>query len=362
MTDTRSTATTTATATAAPLLQIRDLKMHFPIFKGFFQRRVGAVRAVDGVTFTIDRGEVLGMVGESGCGKSTVAKTLVRALEPTAGSITYHPESGKPVEMAHLPEHDLRPWRREIRMIFQDPYSSMNPRMRVQEIIEEPLLNLTGMSPKDRREKVASLLERVGLRPEYRHRYPHAFSGGERQRIVIARALALDPRLVIADEAVTALDVSVRAQVLDLLKDLQRDMDLTYLFISHDLSVVRHISDRVAVMYVGKLVELATTDELYENPQHPYTEALLSAVPIPDPRLRNQGNRILLEGDVPDPSNPPPGCPFHTRCRYAQERCRTEVPPLRDVGGGHLAACHFSEELNLQGVVMRRSPNGAVIS
>jgi len=232
----------------------------------------------------------------------------------------------------------------------------MNPRMTVEEIIGEPLLNLTGISARERREKVSALLERVGLRPEYRHRYPHAFSGGERQRIVIARALALDPRLVIADEAVTALDVSVRAQVLDLLKDLQRDMNLTYLFISHDLSVIKHICNRVAVMYVGKLVEMAPTHQLYAKPRHPYTEALLSAVPIPDPRLRNSESRILLEGDVPDPSNPPPGCPFHTRCRYAQDRCRVDVPALRDVGDGHLAACHFAEELDLRGVVMRTAP------
>jgi peptide/nickel transport system ATP-binding protein len=343
----------------APLLEIKDLQKHFPVYKGFFRRQVGAVRAVDGVSFAINRGEVLGMVGESGCGKSTVAKSLVRAIEPTGGSVTYHPENAPAVEMAHLREHDLRPLRREIRMIFQDPYSSMNPRMTVEEIIGEPLLNLTNATARERREKVSSLLERVGLRPEYRHRYPHAFSGGERQRIVIARALALDPKLVIADEAVTALDVSVRAQVLDLLKDLQRDFNLTYLFIAHDLSVVKHICDRVAVMYVGKLVEMAPTAELYANPQHPYTEALLSAVPIPDPRLRNTGNRILLEGDVADPSNPPPGCAFHTRCRYAQERCRIEEPPLRDVGGGHLAACHFSEELSLQGVVMRQGENGS---
>ena len=339
-----------------PLLEIKNLKMHFPIYKGFFQRQIGSVRAVDDVSFTIHRGEVLGMVGESGCGKSTVAKSLVRALEPTAGTMTYHPERGSAIEISHLPERELRLLRREIRMIFQDPYSSMNPRMTVEEIIGEPLLNLTGISARERREKVSALLERVGLRPEYRHRYPHAFSGGERQRIVIARALALDPRLVIADEAVTALDVSVRAQVLDLLKDLQRDMNLTYLFISHDLSVIKHICNRVAVMYVGKLVEMAPTHQLYAKPRHPYTEALLSAVPIPDPRLRNSESRILLEGDVPDPSNPPPGCPFHTRCRYAQDRCRVDVPALRDIGDGHLAACHFAEELDLRGVVMRTAP------
>lgn len=340
----------TGTATNDPILEIKDLKVHFPIFKGFFQRQVGAVRAVDGVSFSINRGEVLGMVGESGCGKSTVAKSVVRALEPTDGSITYHRQSGESFEIAHMDDKALHPLRKEIRMIFQDPFSSMNPRMTVQDIIAEPLMNLTSMTQRERRNKVASILETVGLRPEYQHRYPHAFSGGERQRIVIGRALALDPQLVIADEAVTALDVSVRAQILDLLKDLQRDMNLTYLFIAHDLSVVRHICDRVAVMYIGNIVEVASTAELYANPQHPYTEALLSAVPIPDPRLRGAKKQILLEGDVPDPSNPPPGCPFHTRCRYVQDRCRTEVPKLRDIGGGHLAACHFSEELSLQGV------------
>lgn len=338
-----------------PLLEIDNLKTHFPIYKGFFQRQIGAVRAVDGISFTIHRGEVLGMVGESGCGKSTVAKSLVRALEPTGGTILYHREKAAPIEIAHLPEGELRPLRREIRMVFQDPFSSMNPRMTIEDVIAEPLLNLSSLSAKGRRSKVAELLEKVGLRPEYRHRYPHAFSGGERQRIVIARALALDPKLIIADEAVTALDVSIRAQILDLLKDLQVDLDLTYLFIAHDLSVVRHICDRVAVMYVGHIVEVATTDMLYHSPQHPYTEALLSAVPIPDPRLRKTKHRILLEGDVPDPSNPPSGCRFHTRCRYAQKRCVAEVPPLRDVGSGHLAACHFSEELTLQGVEGRQA-------
>jgi peptide/nickel transport system ATP-binding protein len=338
---------------ASHLLEIRNLKMHFPIHKGFFQRQVGAVRAVDDISFDIRQGEVLGMVGESGCGKSTVAKSIVRALEPTGGTITYHGGDGQPLEIARLTEKELHPLRREIRMIFQDPFSSMNPRMTVEDVIGEPLMNLTSLTPRERRDKVSSLLDTVGLRPEYRHRYPHAFSGGERQRIVIARALALDPRLVVADEAVTALDVSVRAQVLDLLKDLQRDMNLTYLFIAHDLSVVKHICDRVVVMYVGHIVEIAETRALYASPKHPYTEALLSAVPIPDPRLRGVKKQILLEGEIPDPSDPPSGCTFHTRCRYAQERCQREAPPLRDVGNGHLAACHFSEELSLQGVETR---------
>ncbi len=340
----------TAQATTDPILEIKDLKVHFPIYRGFFQRQVGAVRAVDGVSFSINRGEVLGMVGESGCGKSTVAKSVVRALTPTEGNITYHRESGDSLEIGHMDDKALLPLRKDIRMIFQDPFSSMNPRMTVEDIIGEPLMNLTSLTTAERRHKVASILETVGLRPEYRLRYPHAFSGGERQRIVIGRALALNPRLVIADEAVTALDVSVRAQILDLLKDLQRDMRLTYLVIAHDLSVVKHICDRVAVMYIGHIVELADTAELYANPKHPYTEALLSAVPIPDPRLRGKKKQILLEGDIPDPSNPPAGCPFHTRCRYVQDVCRVNVPPLRDVGGGHLAACHFADELSLQGV------------
>lgn len=346
----------TAHETPAALLEVANLQVHFPILKGFFQRQVGAVRAVDGVSFTITRGQVLGMVGESGCGKSTVAKALVRAIEPTAGAITYRPESGPSLDIAHLSDRELLPLRRDIRMIFQDPYSSMNPRMTVEEIISEPLLNLTEASPREREEIVTSLLGRVGLRPEYRRRFPHAFSGGERQRIVIARALALNPRLVIADEAVTALDVSVRAQILDLLRDLQRDMDLTYLFIGHDLSVIKHICNRIAVMYVGKLVEVANTADLYAHPRHPYTEALLAAVPIPDPRLRNQRSRAVLEGEVADPAHPPSGCSFHPRCPYAQDRCRTEEPILRNFGDNHLAACHFAEQLELQGVVTRPGP------
>jgi peptide/nickel transport system ATP-binding protein len=294
---------------------------------------------------------VLGLVGESGCGKSTVAKALARALTPTSGTITYHPPGGSSHELAKLTDTEMLPFRSDIRMVFQDPYSSMNPRMTVEDIIGEPLLNLTDASPKERESKISSLLARVGLRPEYRRRFPHAFSGGERQRIVIARALALDPKIVIADEAVTALDVSVRAQILDLLKDLQRDMALTYLFIGHDLSVIRHICDRVAVMYVGKIVELAGTREIYAKPLHPYTEALLASVPIPDPRLK--ATSLVLEGEVPDPSNPPSGCSFHPRCRYAQDCCKVDEPALREIVPGRVAACHFAETLDLQGVVMR---------
>ncbi len=335
---------------SAPLLEVRDLQVHFPIRKGFLGRTVGAVRAVDGVSFAIEKGETLGLVGESGCGKTTTGRAILRAVDPTDGTIRYHRPDGQTVNLEGLDNRALKPYRREIRMIFQDPYSSLNPRMTLLQIVGDPLKINGVASGKALEERVAALLRRVGLRPEYMRRYPHAFSGGERQRISIARALALDPRLVVADEAVSALDVSVRAQILNLLQDLQEEFDLTYLFIAHDLSVVEHICDRVAVMYVGKLVELAETEELYRNPQHPYTEALLSSVPIPDPRLRDKGRRIVLQGDVADPSNRPSGCPFHPRCRYAQERCSAEEPPLREVLPGHFAACHFSEELRLRGV------------
>ena len=339
-----------------PLLEIRDLKMHFPIKTGFFQRVTGAVKAVDGVNFTITKGETLGLVGESGCGKSTVARTIVRAYEPTAGEMIYRKPGAPEIDLAKLNDTELLPYRKEIRMIFQDPFSSLNPRMTVAELIAEPIRNLEPQTSKSEREhRVNDLLRHVGLRPEYATRYPHAFSGGERQRIVIARALALNPSLIIADEAVSALDVSVRAQILNLMRRLQREFDLTYLFIGHDLSVVEHICNRVAVMYVGKIVELAETKALFARPRHPYTEALLSAVPNPDPDLRDPERQILLEGDVPDPANPPSGCYFHPRCRYAEDRCKTESPLLRDVGDGHLAACHFAETLHLRGVTDSRS-------
>lgn len=333
-----------------PLLEIKNLKMHFPIRSGFLQRVTGAIRAVDGLNLSIMRGETLGLVGESGCGKSTVARCLVRAYDLTEGELIYDTGDGNHVDLASRSPKELVPFRKDIRMIFQDPFSSLNPRMTVQELIGEPIRNLERVTRSERETRVAELLARVGLRPEYASRYPHAFSGGERQRIVIARALALNPNLVIADEAVSALDVSVRAQILNLLKELQTDFNLTYLFIGHDLSVVEHICDRVAVMYVGKLVELAETNELYTNPRHPYTEALLSAVPTPDPELRDPERQILLEGEVPDPANPPSGCYFHTRCRYVQDRCIQEAPPLQDVGNGHLSACHFATELTLRGV------------
>jgi len=337
-------------AEGTTLLEVRHLKMHFPITKGFVRRTVGHIKAVDDVSFTIFEGETLGLVGESGCGKTTTGRCLLRVYDPTSGEINYHREDGRVVDLTTLKPHALKPYRRDIRMIFQDPQSSLNPRLPVLEIIAEPLKVNEIASGRELEDRVADLLQKVGLRPEYMRRYPHAFSGGERQRIGIARALALNPRLVVADEAVSALDVSVQAQTLNLLQDLQEELQLTYLFVAHDLSVVEHISDRVAVMYVGKMVELAATEELFEHPQHPYTEALLSAVPKPDPRSRNKGARIRLAGEVADPASPPSGCYFHPRCRYAKDRCKTEEPKLRDVGSGHLAACHFAEELTLRGV------------
>ncbi len=334
--------------TTTDLLTINDLKMHFPIRKGFRSRVVGHVKAVDDVNLAIRPGETLGLVGESGCGKTTVGRCIARAYTPTAGRILFNDERGEVVNLAHLDEHTLKPYRRQIRMIFQDPYASLNPRMTVLDIIGEPLRVHQVAQGKALEERVASLLTRVGLRPEYMRRYPHAFSGGQRQRIGIARALALEPRLVIADEAVSALDVSVQAQILNLLEELQDEFKLTYIFISHDLSVVEYVADRVAVMYVGKLVEVSDTARLFGAPKHPYTEALLSAVPKPDPRLKSQ--RIILEGDVADPARPPSGCYFHPRCRFAQDRCKVEPPALREVEPGHFVSCHLAHELKLQGV------------
>jgi peptide/nickel transport system ATP-binding protein len=297
-------------------------------------------------------------VGESGCGKTTLGRSVIRVYDPTAGQAFYTDSEGNRVDLATLPQRRLRPYRREIRMIFQDPQSSLNPRLPILRIVGESLLVNRIAKGRDLEDRVADLLRRVGLRPEYIRRYPHAFSGGERQRIGIARALALEPRLVIADESVSALDVSVQAQTLNLLQDLQQDFKLTYLFIAHDLSVVQHISDRVAVMYVGKLVEIAPTRQLYFHPKHPYTEALMAAVPKPDPRLRAKGGRVRLAGEVADPANPPAGCYFHPRCRYAEARCRTEAPVLRDLGNGQSAACHFAEQLELNGVAEEAADAG----
>ena len=323
--------------------------MQFPIKRGILRRTVGFVKAVNNVSFNIRPGETLSLVGESGCGKTTTGRCIVSVYKPTSGQILYQVEEQESVDLAQLDNRELRPFRSEIRMIFQDPFSSLNPRLPIIQIVGEPLKANRIASGSELEDRVASLLRRVGLRPEYMQRYPHAFSGGERQRIGIARALALTPKLIVADEAVSALDASVQAQILNLLQDLQEELNLTYLFIAHDLSVVEHISHRVAVMYVGKIVELASTEQLFTKPLHPYTEALLSAVPKPDPRLRNKGIRIRLEGEVADPGNPPSGCYFHPRCRYAQDRCRHEEPAVREIGNDHWVACHFAEELELRG-------------
>ncbi|MBZ0295666.1 MAG: ATP-binding cassette domain-containing protein [Anaerolineae bacterium] len=335
----------------ANLLEVNDLKMHFPITEGFFAQVKGYVKAVDGVNFNIRAGETLGLVGESGCGKSTIGRCIVRAYEPTAGQMRYHRADGTVTDLAKLEGRDLLQYRKDIRMIFQDPYSSLNPRMTVFENVSEALRVNKMASQSEMQDRVAYLLRRVGLRPEYMRRYPHAFSGGERQRIVIARALVTNPRLIVADEAVSALDVSVRAQILNLMEELQEDFNLTYLFIAHDLSIIRHICDRVVVMYVGKVAETAEGLDLYVKPKHPYTEALMSAVPISNPRLRNRGRRIRLEGEVADPSNPPSGCYFHPRCRYATEKCKEEDPPLIQAGDNHYSACHYANELNLEGAI-----------
>jgi peptide/nickel transport system ATP-binding protein len=333
------------------LLDVQNLRKFYPIKRGFLRRTVGNVRAVDDISFQIHRGETLGLVGESGCGKTTTARCIMRAIDPTAGRILFRTRDGDAVDMAGVQRNSLRPLRRDIQMIFQDPFSSLNPRMTLLDIVGEPLLVNHVASREERMDRVADLLRMVGLRPEYMRRFPHAFSGGERQRIGIARALALNPSLVVADEPVSALDVSVQAQILNLLLRLQKELGLTYLFVAHDLSVVKHISERVAVMYVGRIVEMVDTERLFAAPKHPYTEALLSAVPKPDPRMRSK--RIILEGDVADPANPPPGCYFHPRCAYVTAVCRTETPILEEVEPGHLVCCHRARELDLDGVVRR---------
>lgn len=319
------------------LLRVDKLVKHFPISKGIIiQKKVGAVHAVDGVSFDIYKGETLGLVGESGCGKSTTGRTILQLYRPTAGHVYF-----EGVDLATLKGEELRQVRRRLQMIFQDPYASLNPRMTVGEIIGEPLVIFNILKGQQLRNRVASLLELVGLNPAYANRYPHEFSGGQRQRIGVARALALNPSLIVCDEPISALDVSIQAQVVNLLEDLQKELGLTYLFIAHDLSMVRHISDRVAVMYLGTIVELTTREELYNNPLHPYTQALLSAVPIPDPVAEEKRQRIILEGDVPSSVNPPSGCPFRTRCPLAVEICAAERPEFREVKPGHFVACHL---------------------
>jgi peptide/nickel transport system ATP-binding protein len=330
------------------LLEVNHLRKFFPIQKGFIRRVVGNVRAVDDVSFIIREGETLGLVGESGCGKTTTARCILRAMIPTSGEILYHANDGQTIDLASLSPHQLRPLRPEMQMIFQDPFGSLNPRMTLFDIVGEPLLVNGVKNRKERAERVAEMLRLVGLRPEYMQRFPHAFSGGQRQRIGIARALALHPRLVVADEPVSALDVSVQAQVLNLLLDLQDHLHLTYLFVAHNLSVVKHICDHVAVMYVGKLVETAKTSEIFNHPKHPYTAALMAAVPVSDPRV--QLGDVELKGEVPSPANPPTGCYFHPRCAFVTERCQTETPTLREITPGHFVSCHRAEELNLAGI------------
>ena len=338
-----------AKITGEVLLDVRNLKKHFPIEKGFFRTVQGHVKAVDGVSFVIREGETFGLVGESGSGKTTLGRCIVRAIEPTEGQVFFRMPEGEEVDIAAMERRDLRNVRQHFHMIFQDPYSSLDPRMSVLDIIAEPIRNNKLLSDsREIQERVRELMDVVGLDIQHLNRYPHAFSGGQRQRIGIARSLAPNPRLIVCDEAVSALDVSIQAQILNLLEDLQEEFNLTFLFIAHDLSVVEHISDRVGVMYVGKLVEMADTESLFTDPKHPYTEALLSAVPTTDPEIKM--DRIILPGEVANPANPPSGCYFHPRCRYAQDICANETPEWNEVAPGHFAACHFAEELELRGV------------
>jgi oligopeptide/dipeptide ABC transporter ATP-binding protein len=318
------------------LLQVSDLRKHYPVRKGVFGRLAGKVHAVDGISFSIAERETLGLVGESGCGKSTAGKTILRLVDPTSGSVEWR---GQRID--GLDRAAMRPFRRELQAVFQDPYSSLNPRLRAADIVAEPLRNYESLGAREARDRVAWLFEKVGLRPDQMIKYPHEFSGGQRQRLGIARALAVRPSLIVCDEPVSALDVSVQAQVINLLEDLQAELGVSYLFVAHDLAVVEHISHRVAVMYLGKIVELTDKRSLFRDPQHPYTEALLSAVPVPDPRAAKK--RIILPGDVPSPITPPPGCRFHTRCPYAEARCRVEEPAMKEVRPGHFVACHLRD-------------------
>ncbi len=321
------------------LLTVTNLKKHFPIRKGFFGRQVGAVRAVDGVSLTINAGETLGLVGESGCGKSTLGRTILRLLPATEGSVIF-----EDTDVLTADKKTLKTLRRNLQIVFQNPYASLDPRMNVFDIVAEPLVVHQTLNKNELRAKVFELLDLVGLDKNMANRYPHQFSGGQRQRIGIARALALNPRLIVADEPVSALDVSVQAQILNLLLDLKKEFKLTYLFIAHNLDVVRYISDRLAVMYLGKLVELGKSEDVYKRPLHPYSKALISAAPVPDPNF-DRSKRIILQGDLPSPANPPSGCAFHTRCPMAEERCKVEEPPLREIEPGHFSACHFAEQL-----------------
>ncbi len=330
---------------SATLLDVRGLVKYFPIKRGFFRRTVGTVKAVDDISFDIREGETLSLVGESGCGKSTTARSIIRAYEPTAGEILFKTEDGDSIDLAQLSLVEMRPIRRQLQMIFQDPFSSLNPRMNIYEIISEPLLVHGIGTSSEREDRVAELLRVVRLRPEYMRRYPHAFSGGQRQRIGIARALALNPRLILADEPVSGLDVSVQAQVINLMMDLQDELGLTYLFVSHDLSVVKQISNRVVVMYVGRIAEIGTPQELFDSPKHPYTAALMSSVPKPHPSQRSK--RYVLEGEVANPANPPTGCYFHPRCPFATDQCKAEVPPLVKSKDGRYVSCHRADEIEL---------------
>lgn len=330
-----------------PLLEIKGLKKYFPIEAGISKKKIGEVKAVDDVTLTIQKGEVLGVVGESGCGKTTLGRTILRILEPTEGKIIFH-FGDKDIDFTSLNKKEVKKMRRYIQMIFQNPYTSLNPRMTIFDIVAEPLRLAGGFSEKEISERVRDLIEKVGLEVKHLNRFPHAFSGGQRQRIGIARALALGPRFVVADEAVSALDVSIQAQILNLLQDLQKEYELTYLFVAHNLSVVEHISDRVCVMYLGRVMELSETEELFYHPLHPYTEALLSAIPVADPTVENE--RMMLPGEIGNAAALPPGCCFHPRCRYAQECCKKERPALQEIGPGHFVACHRAKELKLKGI------------